>query len=160
MIEYKYNTNAIPWHTLYGKWKTQQTHIWVYSEFFVDINIFFVLNVFLVFYFFSFIFIWFCSCSAFGASSSSRSTVSKNKVSFVLAWPWSDEKHEDDQQYKWKEEPDEGAQPQHEVHRQWQHSRARRRPPAIDSMNTKMEESDDYWNSNSNFVIATIVLQC
>ena len=84
----------------------------------------------------------------------------KNKVSFVLAWPWSDEKHEDDQQYKWKEEPDEGAQPQHGVHRQWQHSRARRRPPAIDSMNTKMEESDDYWNINSNFVIATIVLQC
>ena len=63
-----------------------------------------------------------------------------------------------DQQYKWKEEPDEGAQPQHGVHRQWQHSRARRRPPAIDSMNTKMEESDDYWNINSNFVIATIVI--
>ena len=84
----------------------------------------------------------------------------KNKVSFVLAWPWSDQIHEDDQQYKWKEEPDEGAQPQHGVHRQWQHSRARRRPPAIDSMNTKMEESDDYWNINSNFVIATIVLQC
>ena len=82
----------------------------------------------------------------------------ENKVSFVLAWPWSDEKHEDDQQYKWKEEPDEGAQPQHGVHRQWQHSRARRRPPAIDSMNTKMEESDDYWNINSNFVIATIVI--
>ena len=85
IIEYKYNTNAIPWHTLYGKWKTQQTHIWVYSEFFVDINIFFVLNVFLVFCFFSFIFIWFCSCSAFGASSSSRSTVSKTrKIRLVL----------------------------------------------------------------------------